>query len=177
MGSVTGLVTVVGAVVASMLAMVPPGSANAVTLPADDQVAITQAVTGVGLYTDVRDWDRVGALLADEVVTDYTSLFGGAANTTERADLVDQWRSTLSGFDATQHQITNVSVSGAGDEASTLSHVRATHWIDGRSWTVGGVYDHRLVRSAGGWQVTYMAIRRLYEEGDRSVFEAAAQRG
>jgi SnoaL-like domain len=124
----------------------------------------------------MRDWDRVLRLLADQVTTDYTSLFGGAASTVPRADVVAQWRSALEGFDATQHQITNVTVTGSGAEASALSHVRATHWIDGKFWTVSGVYTHRLARAADGWRVTYMAIQRLYEEGDRSVFEHAANR-
>lgn len=93
-----------------------------------------------------------------------------------RADLVEQWRTALQGFDATQHQITNVSVNLSGDDASTLSHVRAVHWIDGRFWTVGGIYTHRVIRAAEGWRVAFMAIQRLYEEGDRSVQEAAAAR-
>jgi hypothetical protein len=150
--------------------------AHAEPLSSADQVAITHAVTGIGLYTDVRDWARVSSLMADQVTTDYTSVFGGQIVTTSREDLVGQWRTTFQGFDATQHQITNVSVNGGGDEASTLSHVRAIHWIDLRSWTVGGVYTHRLVRGPNGWQVASIAIQRLYEEGDRDVFDAASRR-
>jgi hypothetical protein len=150
--------------------------AHAEPLSAADQVAITQAVTGVALYTDVHDWDRVSSLMADQVTTDYTDVFGGQIVTTSREGLVGQWRTTFDGFDATQHQITNVSVSGGGDEASTLSHVRAIHWVGPRWWTIGGVYTHRLMRGPNGWQVTFMAIQRLYEEGDRAVFDAASRR-
>ena len=165
------------AVVFSGAAMVSASpEAHAEPLSAADQVAFTQAVTGVGLYTDVRDWQRVSSLMADHVTTDYTDIFGGQIVTTPREDLVAQWRNTFEGFDATQHQITNVSVSGGGDEASTLSHVRAIHWVDARTWTVGGVYTHRLVRGSNGWQIVYMAVQRLYEEGDRGVFDAASRR-
>jgi hypothetical protein len=52
--------------------------------------------------------------------------------------------------------------------------VRATHWLAAKSWTVGGVYTHRLQRRQARWQVTYMRIERLYEEGDRSVLQDAA---
>ena len=93
--------------------------AHAEPLSAANQVAITQVVTGVGLYTDVRDWRRVSSLMADHVTTNYTDIFGGQIVSTSREDLVAQWRNTFEGFDATQHQITNVSVSGGGDEAST----------------------------------------------------------
>ena len=160
----------------AMMVVSASPDAHAEPLSATDQVAITQAVTGVGLYTDVRDWDRVSSLMADQVTTDYTDVFGGQIVTTSRGDLVGQWRTTFGGFDATQHQITNVSVSGGGNEASTLSHVRAVHWVDQRSWTISGVYTHRLMRGPNGWQVTFMSIQRLYEEGDRGVFEAASRR-
>jgi hypothetical protein len=145
-------------------------------LSAIDRHIIAETVTGVGFYCDVRQWDRVVELLADEVCTDYTSLFGGEPTTAAADALVGQWRSTLAGFDATQHLITNVQVDGSGDEATAQSHVRATHWLDDRSWTVGGVYTHHLERSGTGWRVAYMRIDRLYEEGDRSVLQDAAAR-
>lgn len=177
MKGIGAMVRTTAAVVFSGAVMVSASpDAHAEPLSASDQVAIAQAVTAVGLYTDVRDWQRVSSLMADEVTTDYTDVFGGQIATTSREDLVEQWRTTFQGFDATQHQITNVSVTGGGNEASTLSHVRAIHWVDQRSWTIGGVYTHRLARGPNGWQVAFMAIQRLYEEGDRGVFDAASRR-
>jgi hypothetical protein len=138
-------------------------------LSADDRIAVTDTVTGIGLFADLRQWDRVGALLADEVTTDYVSVFGGEVASASRTELLDQWRATLGGLDATQHQITNVAVTATGQGATALSHVRATHWSGGRFWTLGGVYTHHLLRTQSGWQVAFMGIARLYEEGDRSV--------
>lgn len=60
--------------------------------------------------------------------------------------------------------------------ATATSHVRATHWIGTESWTVGGIYTHRLERGADGWRVTRMRLQRLYEEGDRGLVERAARR-
>jgi SnoaL-like domain len=177
MRGIGAMVRLIAAAVFSGAAMVSASpDAHAQPLSAADQVAVTQAVTGLGLYTDLRDWQRVSSLMADQVTTDYTDIFGGQIITTSREDLVGRWRTTFQGLDAGQHQITNVSVSGGGDEASTLSHVRAIHWVGQRSWTVGGVYTHRLVRGPNGWQVAFMAIQRLYEEGDRTVFDAASRR-
>ena len=151
-----------------MATIVPTPPAAAAPLDAADQVAITQTVTGVGLYADLRDWDRVGGFLADEITTDYVSVFGGEPAAASRTQLLDQWRATLSRFDGTQHQITNVAVTANPDgTATTLSHVRASHWLDGRSWILGGVYTHHLERGSPGWQVTFMGIERLYEEGER----------
>lgn len=141
-----------------------------------DHIAITETVTGVGLYSDLRDWDRVLTLLGDHVTSDYVSVFGGNVETTTRTELVEQWRSTLEGFDATQHQITNVTVNGSASTATTLSHVRATHRIGDQLWILGGVYTHQLVRGNAGWQVTSMRLQHLYEEGDRRLLEDASAR-
>ena len=146
-------------------------------LSAVDMHVITQAVTGIGLYSDLRQWAQVAELLADEVMLDYTSLFGGKAAASSRGETIDQMRATLQGFDATQHLIGNVQVTAVNaDEATTVSHVRATHLIDDRFWVVAGVYSHRLARTPDGWNVTYQRFQRLYEEGSRSALRDAAAR-
>jgi hypothetical protein len=150
--------------------------ARADALSPADHIAITETVTGVGLYSDLRDWDRVQALLADNVTTDYVSVFGGDVQTTTRTGLVTQWRNTLQGFDATQHQITNVAPHPSADGATAQSHVRATHRISDRLWILGGIYTHQLIRGGAGWQVTSLRIQRLYEEGDRSLLQEAVAR-
>lgn len=153
---------------------VTPTAAQSAPLSAADRLEIAEAVAGVGLYADLRDWARVERLLAPEVTTDYVSLFGGTVSTTEASALVAQWRSVLPGFDATQHLISNLSIQGDGDHAQVTSHVRATHWLGERSWTVGGVYTHRLIRREGGWRVDFIRLHRLYEEGDREILSLAA---
>lgn len=156
-------------------AMMTSGPAHAHTLSADDRMRIADVITGIGLYADLRQWDTVGTLLADRVTTDYVSVFGGEPTTAPRAGVLDQWRATLGGFDATQHQISNVQISPTDGGATALSHVRAIHLYGGRQWTVGGVYTHELVKADGAWQVTFMGIRMLYEDGDRGVLEASAK--
>jgi hypothetical protein len=166
------------ATASSAAANVPTsGGTDAIQLSAIDVQSITQTVTGVGLYSDLRDWNQVAQLLADEVTFDYTSLFGGEVATNSRSDMVGQMRATLQGFDATQHLIGNVQVTvSTAEEVTALSHVRATHWIGERFWIVGGVYSHRLVGAPGGWKVTYMRFQRLYEEGNRAALRDAAAR-
>ncbi|MER8502428.1 nuclear transport factor 2 family protein [Mesorhizobium sp. M0904] len=166
------------AVSAAMISAVSASvsSASGAALMVEDRMAIAEAVAGIGLYADLRDWNRVKSYFAARVTTDYTSLFGGAAATSGRDALIAQWQGLLPGFDATQHLITNIIVEGAGNDAVARSHVRATHWIGGRFWTVGGRYLHRLVRGPEGWRVKAISIRRLYEEGDRAVLAAAADR-
>lgn len=164
--------------VGALMAWLPatPTAAQSAPLSAADRLEIAEAVVGVGLYADLRDWNRVERLLAPEVTTDYVSLFGGSVTTSRASDLVAQWRSVLSGLDATQHLISNLSIQGDGDCAQVTSHVLARHWLGERSWTVGGVYTHRLIRREGGWRVDFIGLRRLYEEGDREIISLAADR-
>ncbi|WP_367117758.1 nuclear transport factor 2 family protein [Mesorhizobium sp.] len=65
---------------------------------------------------DLREWNRVRSYFAARVTTDYTSLFGGEAATSDRDALIAQWQDLLPGFDATQHLITNIIVEGAGND-------------------------------------------------------------
>ncbi|KAF1686804.1 serine aminopeptidase domain-containing protein [Pseudoxanthomonas taiwanensis] len=83
---------------------------------------------------------------------------------------------TAAGLRRHQPLVTNTHVEGAGAVATAPRHVRATHWIGTESWTVGGIYTHRLERGADGWRVTRMRLQRLYEEGDRGLVERAARR-
>ncbi|UVC12800.1 nuclear transport factor 2 family protein [Mesorhizobium onobrychidis] len=167
---------VFAATLAATSALALSASLSAAALTVEDRNAIAEAVAGVGLYADLREWNRVKSCLAARVTTDYTSLFGGEVATSDRDALIARWQGLLPGFDATQHLITNIVVEGAGNDAIARSHVRATHWIDTRFWTVGASYLHRLVRTPEGWRVSAIAIRRLYEEGDRAVLAAAADR-
>ncbi|RWO75156.1 MAG: nuclear transport factor 2 family protein [Mesorhizobium sp.] len=166
------------AVFAATLAALPALSTmqSTAALTSEDKTAIAEAVAGIGLYADLREWDRVKSYFTTSVTTDYSSLFGGEAATSNRDALIAQWQGLLPGFDATQHLITNIVVEGAGNDAVARSHVRASHWIGARFWTVGANYLHRLVRTPEGWRVSAISIHRLYEEGDRAVLAAAADR-
>ncbi|TIX56313.1 MAG: hypothetical protein E5V25_28305, partial [Mesorhizobium sp.] len=75
-------------------------------LTIEDKTAIAEAVAGIGLYADLREWNRVRSYFAARVTTDYTSLFGGEVATSDRDALIAQWQGLLPGFDATQHLIT-----------------------------------------------------------------------
>ncbi|AZO67918.1 MULTISPECIES: nuclear transport factor 2 family protein [unclassified Mesorhizobium] len=168
--------TVFAATLAATSASALNTSQSTAALTLEDRTAIAEAVAGIGLYADLREWNQVKSYFAARVMTDYTSLFGGEVATSDRDALIAQWQDLLPGFDATQHLITNIVVEGAGNDAVARSHVRATHWIDTRFWTVGASYLHRLVRTPEGWRVSAISIHRLYEEGDRAVLTAAADR-
>lgn len=156
---------------------VSPDDLNALSpLSIEDRLEIMQAVGAVLLMLDLHEWDKVGPYLADEVIVDYRSIFGGEVAHHTRASLVELWRSRIPGFDSTQHQVTNVIVEGVGSRASTTSSIRACHRLGDGYWNFGGGYFHELVRTAEGWQIRAMTIRMTYEEGDRGIRAQALAR-
>ena len=67
---------------------------------------------------------------ADQVLVDYTELFGGAAETVTGDELVTRWRALVPGFDATQHMTGPVLLTS--DELPGLwldTHVRGYHHL------------------------------------------------
>lgn len=139
-----------------------------------DRIAITDVVNSVGTLADLKQWLQLQQLFADEVTVDYTSLFGGKAQTIPSEQLMSQWQSVLPGFDATQHLITNHQITINGDTATVIAYVRATHRLGDGMWVVGGYYVDELVRTHNGWKLTAIQYNALYEEGDRSLIEQAA---
>ena len=139
-----------------------------------DRIAITDVVDSVGTLADSGQYDRLQQLFTDEVTVDYTSLFPGEVQNISREELMTQWQSTLPGFDATQHMITNHRITVDGDKATAMAYVRATHRLGDEMWIVGGYYVDELVRTDEGWKLQAIQYNALYEEGDRSLVEQAA---
>lgn len=137
-----------------------------------DRAEIIDAVNIIGMGADLRDWKACRAAFADRVLTDYTSLNGGTPNTVAADTLVTGWADFFSKiFKATQHMITNHIVTVNGDRATCTSHFRAHHIYlggeSGKTWTLGGFYNHGLTRIKGRWKVTQMKMTWTYEEGIR----------
>ena len=139
-----------------------------------DRLAITDVVNSMGTLADLGQYDRLQQLFTDEVIVDYTSLFPGEIQNISSEQLMTQWQSTLPGFDATQHMITNHQITVDGDEATAVAYVRATHKLGDAMWVVRGYYVDELVRTDEGWKLQAIQYNASYEEGDRSLVEQAA---
>ena len=139
-----------------------------------DRLAITDVVNSMGTFADLGRYDQLQQLFTDEVTVDYTSLFPGEVQNIKREQLMTQWQSVLSGFDATQHLITNHQITINGDKAKAIAYVRATHKLGDEMWVVGGYYVDELVQTDEGWKLKAIQYNALYEEGDRVLVEQAA---
>ena len=103
-------------------------------------------------------FDQLETLFADTVQVDYTSLFGGEAETLAASDLMARWAGLVPGFDITRHAISDTQVECQGDASSATAAVIATHWLDGETWAVSGRYVYRLAMQGGEWRITAMTL-------------------
>ena len=118
---------------------------------------------------DTRDWDALGQVFTADASCDYGSL-GSPRGVDEITSLV---RSTLSGLDATQHLIGNVTVQTDGDQATADCYLIAQHIRTGAPggdhYLIGGRYSDRLVRTPQGWRISHRTLHRMWTTGNRGV--------
>ena len=56
------------------------------------------------MYLDMRDWDKlVKEVLADEIVLDYTRMFGGEPQKLSPQSAVEDWKGRMKTLSSTQH--------------------------------------------------------------------------
>jgi hypothetical protein len=135
------------------------------------RAAVTAMVVGFFRAVDVRDWDTVRALLADEVTLDHVSLFGGEAEIVPADEVVRRWRALLPGFDATQHLLGLMAESGP----VVRGNVRGYHLLNGEEWMVAGWYDLTLT-TVGTPRIAGIALTVAYETGSRELLGRAQER-
>ena len=140
-----------------------------------DDTRVRQTVTAMILAVDLRDFAAAERLFAPRVNVDYTSLWGGSASETARAELIGAWRGLLPGFDATWHELGEIDVRRAGARAHAGCAVAARHWIGGEVWLPRGRYEFELV-DEGAWRITAMRLVLTEEIGDRGLVARAQAR-
>ncbi|HEY8549517.1 MAG TPA: nuclear transport factor 2 family protein [Vicinamibacterales bacterium] len=146
-------------------------------LALDVQRAIARLMHAI----DLRRWADVANVLAAEVTTDYTSLFGGEVQRQRRDDLVAGWRTLLTPLDATQHLLGPIDVRPSDQGAAASCHVRGYHVRKGApggdEWMVAGHYDFALSQADGAWRITAITLHTLYQTGNRAVLQQTASAG
>src|SRR5687767_3431876 len=79
--------------------------------------AVRDTVTLVTHEIDAKRWDELKKLYAEEVSTDYTSLFGGTPMKQTGAALIEGWKAALAKV-ATHHQLGPIAVKLADGRAT-----------------------------------------------------------
>lgn len=139
-----------------------------------DEAKIRSNINSFSALADQGAFEYLGRLFAPELTVDYTTLFGGEAQQVKRQKLMQQWAGFLPGFDATFHDLSNLSVSINGNQAHATVDFTASHWLGEEGfWAVSGEYEFGLQRSGNNWQITSVKLHRKAEQGDRDVLAKA----
>lgn len=145
-----------------------------------DRAEILDVLMNYAIGIDRREWETYHSVFAEHVEIDFSSWSGRPPATVA----VDEWvagvRSALSGFDGTQHVLTNPVVDVTGDQANVTLYMNAHHYlnIEGEHnlHSIGGYYVHRMIRNATGWRSEACKLTVTWEKGDRGLFAVAARR-
>ncbi len=145
-----------------------------------DRANITDHVLKYATGIDRHHWDVYRAIFADEITLDFSSWSGDPASTMPADDWVAGVRATLEPFDATQHVLTNFSITLDGNSATCTCYMAAHHHLvvngDRQMHSIGGYYVHELAREGDGWLINKTELNVTWEMGDRGLFELAAKR-
>ena len=133
------------------------------------------------LGIDRRDWLLFRSVFADRIHLDFSAWHGGEPLEIDADDWVKQVAARQSGFDATQHQMTNHTVTLTGTHAECITYIIARHYIrDGdchHIQAIGGYYRNRLVKADNAeWKITHATLNLLWTHGSRALFDVARLR-
>ncbi|CDZ68710.1 Hypothetical protein NGAL_HAMBI2610_03030 [Neorhizobium galegae bv. orientalis] len=146
-------------------------------IASQDRAAIIDAITDIATGADRHQWSRVRNAFANDVVLDYTSLWGGTPTTQAADDIIRQWSGFLPGFDETLHLVTNHTITSLeGAKATAEADFQATHRIGADLWVLTGHYRYELVKVNAAWTVSALTVIATHETGDRGLAARAAER-
>lgn len=144
-----------------------------------DWRAVLELSTRYATGIDRRDWALYRDCFTDRLAIDFSSFTSRPAPAEPVAadDWVTMVRSTIDGFESTQHLIGNQVVRVEGDEGGYTAYVQAQHWMSRDRWyLIGGWYENRVRREADGWSISACTLHQTWDAGDRSLLAEAGRR-
>jgi hypothetical protein len=149
-----------------------------------DTRALDDLIHRQALAVDRHEWDVYRACMDDEVTFDFRShtddvLHKGVGIVRDPAIWVEAVSKAVTGFDATQHIVTNIVHTIDGDRSQSVCFVLAEHILNNnlgdRSITVGVTYTIGSVRRPSGWKIKEFYLKVLWYKGNISLYELAAR--
>jgi hypothetical protein len=133
------------------------------------ETEIINTVKNLFSGADERDWGKVQATLADEVLLDYSALSGSPASTLTPGEIITAWKGLLPGFDRTHHQPDYFTVKEDDDKAIVHYFAKADHFLGNDTWTVEANYDTKLEKAKDGWKITSHRIFNVKQSGNTAL--------
>jgi len=128
-----------------------------------DRMEIVDVQTRYATGVDMRDRDLYRSCFADEMEMDMSGMGLGEPVKMSADAWADQALSLVSGFEATQHMITNHVIRIEGDRATCVAYVKAQHYNPDNVWTVVGYYTNTLERTAEGWKISRLKLTPMWQ--------------
>jgi hypothetical protein len=132
-----------------------------------DVLAAQDVVNRLTLNVDARDWAAARDCLTETV--EFIPDPARPAMTVPATAFVEQLRTNVEMFDATQHAVTNHVVTPAPDGLHCTAAFRYEHLRDGRRWTLGGRQRYRLSCVDGRWRIAGVTMLAIWQDGERSA--------
>jgi fermentation-respiration switch protein FrsA (DUF1100 family) len=138
-----------------------------------DRNEIVDTVNQIAVNVDRRNWQGVIDCFADEVLLDYRAMVGEEPAKLKPEEIARAWRGLLTGFEMTQHTVTNHKVTIKDNKAEVFSYVSAVHYLPNElgkdTGTVIGYYNHHLMKTSAGWKVDQMKFTPTLIEGNMDL--------
>lgn len=149
-----------------------------------DKRALDEVIYRQAIAVDLQDWRAYRSCFDDDVHFDFTDhtdkVIGKGFGIVENGDRwVEQVTQAVSGFDGTQHLISNVVHAVTGDRAESVCLILADHFLNNdhgdRSITMAGVYTFGSVRKASHWRIKTWRLKVLWYRGNPGLYRLAGE--
>jgi hypothetical protein len=141
-----------------------------------DEREVADVVVSLFVATDRRDWVAVSGCFAEKVTLDMTSMAGGEPGETTGGAIAAMWEEGLRPMDRVHHQVGNLRVKVAGDEAKATCYGIALHHREAASPRATrvfvGSYDLRLRRTEERWRIESFRFDLAFIEGNPELEKA-----
>jgi|GEM_PF-1400995 len=148
-----------------------------------DKRALDEMVFKCMHAMDTHDWALYRAQITDDAEFDFTDHGVATDDAAEPMRGADNYLavldSVISGFDATQHCVTNMYHELDGDSAKTKCYVYAEHFLNNsrgdRRVACGARYLIDAVRSDDGWKIKHLKFKTFWFDGNTSLYALAGK--
>jgi hypothetical protein len=137
-----------------------------------NDISVLNTVNRFANSFDLKSWDALGDVLADEIVCDYRDL-RGVIETLSRADYVKKRIVALDHL-KTQHLFTNHEIQTMGKKADCRLNAFIIRQDTGAVFHTHAVYDFKLIQQDARWLITHIKQTILWNEGDSKIHAGVA---
>jgi len=140
-----------------------------------DRAEISDLLIRYTTDLDTKDWELLHSCFTETIATDFSSVGGPAAATTQAGDFIAFLRQFL-GRDGlrTQHLSTNHVICIDCDSATCVSYIVAQHHLpegSGDDFIVHGYYTDALARTPQGWRISKRKFTLGWTTGNPQILK------